>query len=81
MLNKISNELCMQNITFDPDNQRVRCLAHVINLIAKKLIDSLYTSISYENEYDFEEVTDTENNLRNTIYKVNLFTKILKIKN
>lgn len=36
MLDKISSELILKNITFDPNNQRVRCLAHVINLAAKK---------------------------------------------
>ncbi|PKK55802.1 hypothetical protein RhiirC2_645671, partial [Rhizophagus irregularis] len=32
MLEKISQTLKLQNIMFHPENQRVRCLAYVINL-------------------------------------------------
>lgn len=78
MLRKISSELLIQNISFKPDNQRVRCLAHVINLAAKKLIESFYIT-AYENENDFVTVEDTEDNLKNIIYKVNLLQNIINI--
>jgi hypothetical protein len=72
MLDKISSELFLKNITFDPNNQRVRCLAHVINLAAKKAMENS-NSVSYENEMDFIENNDTEKNLKNAIYKVNYY--------
>ena len=72
MLDKISSELILKNITFDPNNQRVRCLAHVINLAAKKAMENS-NSVSYENEMDFIENNDTEENLKNAIYKVNYY--------
>ena len=72
MLDKISSELILKNITFNPNNQRVRCLAHVINLAAKKAMENS-NSVSYENEMDFIENNDTEENLKNAIYKVNYY--------
>ena len=72
MLDKISSELILKNITFDPNNQWVRCLAHVINLAAKKAMENS-NSVSYENEMDFIENNDTEENLKNAIYKVNYY--------
>jgi hypothetical protein len=44
MLNKISANLHEKNIIFDPNSQRIRCLAHVINLAAKQAIENLYIS-------------------------------------
>ncbi|CAB4485121.1 unnamed protein product [Rhizophagus irregularis] len=70
MLDKISQSLAKKSITFDPKNQRVRCFAHVINLAAKKLIDNLQVPLLYEDENSFEEAEDTEDNLKDTIYKV-----------
>ncbi|CAB5205209.1 unnamed protein product [Rhizophagus irregularis] len=71
MLEKISQTLKLQNIMFHPENQRVRCLAHVINLAAKKLIDCLYvTRIPYENEDIFEAIEDNNDNLKDAIYKL-----------
>jgi hypothetical protein len=79
MLENISQSLKLQNITFDPNNHRVRCLAHVINLGAKKLIDHLYVTnkISYEDENTFEVSEDNDDNLKDAIYKViNIIAKI-----
>ncbi|CAB4474626.1 unnamed protein product [Rhizophagus irregularis] len=70
MLDKISQSLAKKSITFDPKNQRVRCFAHVINLAAKKLIDNLQVPLLYEDENSFEEAEDTEDNLKDTIYKL-----------
>jgi len=78
MLDKISSELILKNITFDPNNQRVRCLAHVINLAAKKAMENS-NSVSYENEINFIENNDTEENLKNAIYKVNYYRQFLFI--
>jgi hypothetical protein len=80
MLENISQSLKLQNIIFDPNNHRVRCLAHVINLGAKKLIDHLYVTneISYEDENTFEVSEDNDDNLKDAIYKVtNIIAKIL----
>lgn len=78
MLQKISEKLYTQNIIFEPNDHQVRCLAHVINLSAKKIIESFYKTKSYENESEFIIVEDDEDNLKNAIYKVNLLF-IIKI--
>ena len=72
MLNKISSELYLKNITFEPDNQRVRCLAHIINLAAKKAIENS-NFVLYEDEMEFVEIDDSEENLKSVIYKVNYY--------
>ena len=69
MLEKISQTLKTQNIDFDPEEQRVRCLAHVINLAAKKLISCICVA-QYENEDSFEATEDNDDNLKDVIYKV-----------
>lgn len=74
MIDKISQNLARQNIKFNPEDQHVRCLAHVINLAAKTLIDSLATPC--EDENSFEHAEDTEDNLNDAIYKVILFQSI-----
>ncbi|RGB22438.1 hypothetical protein C1646_677836 [Rhizophagus diaphanus] len=72
MLENISQFLKLQNIIFNPNNHRIRCLAHVINLGAKKLIDHLYmtNTISYEDENAFEVSEDNDDNLKDAIYKL-----------
>ncbi|GBC14125.2 ribonuclease H-like protein [Rhizophagus irregularis DAOM 181602=DAOM 197198] len=70
MLDKISQSLAKKSITFDPKNQCVHCFAYVINLAAKKLIDNLQVPLLYEDENSFEEAEDTEDNLKDTIYKL-----------
>lgn len=77
MLENVSRTLAIQNIRFHPEDHRVRCLAHVINLAAKKLIDSLYVSELYD-ENSFETTEDTANNLKNAIFKV-IFLRIINI--
>jgi len=72
MLKKISEKLYSQNIIFEPNDHQVKCLAHVINLSAKKIIESFYKTKLYENESEFVTIEDTEDNLKNAIYKVNL---------
>ena len=72
MLRKISEKLYEQNIVFEPNDQQVRCLAHIINLSAKKIIESFYRTKSYENKSEFVAIEDTEDNLKNSIYKVNV---------
>jgi hypothetical protein len=57
MLNKISDALKDKNIKFNPRNQRVRCLAHIINLAAKKAIENLYVTWS-DNDNSLDEVDD-----------------------
>ena len=67
MLNKISNSLQEKGITFNPDNQRVQCLAHIINLAAKQAIENLYVSWSDDDALD--EANDNAE-LTSIIYKV-----------
>ena len=55
MLNKISINLHEKNVTFDPNNQRIRCLAHVINLAAKQAIENLYITRPDDDLNDVEE--------------------------
>jgi hypothetical protein len=71
ILDNISKVLMeIHSITFDLAHHHVRYLAHVINLSARKLIDSLYITVQYEDESSFEEIEDTEDNLLDAIYKV-----------
>ncbi len=67
MLNKISNSLHEKNINFNPNNQRVRCLAHIINLAAKQAIENLYVSWSDD---DILDETNNNTELTSIIYKV-----------
>ena len=67
MLNKISNSLEEKGITFNPDNQRVRCLAHIINLAAKQAIENLY--VSWSDDDILDEANDNAE-LTSIIYKV-----------
>jgi len=67
MLNKISNSLREKNINFNPNNQRVRCLAHIINLAAKQAIENLYVSWSDD---DILDETNNNTELTSIIYKV-----------
>lgn len=68
MLNKISSSLRSKNISFNPNNQRVRCFAHIINLAAKKAVENLY--ISDLNDDDNLDIGETTNELMSVIYKV-----------
>lgn len=76
MLDKLSILLLEKNINFNPNDQHVRCLAHIINLAAKKALENLY---EFNNDFDEESQEDTEeaeevdsNESLNIIYKVNL---------
>jgi len=75
MLNKLSILLFEKNINFDPSDQHVRCLAHIINLAAKKSLENLY-EFNMDNFNKLEENQDTEEaegvESLNIIYKVNL---------
>ncbi|GBC12416.2 zinc finger BED domain-containing protein 1-like [Rhizophagus irregularis DAOM 181602=DAOM 197198] len=68
MLNKISSSLRSKNILFNPNNQRVRCFAHIINLAAKKAVENLY--ISDLNDDDNLDIGETTNELMSVIYKL-----------
>ena len=67
MMNKISNSLHEKNINFNPNNQRVRYLAHIINLAAKQAIENLYVSWSDD---DILDETNNNTELTSIIYKV-----------
>ena len=71
MLEKILQSLTESHgIIFDPEHHCVRCLAHVINLSARKMIDSLFVNIQYEDETSFEEVEDNEEYMKDAVFKV-----------
>lgn len=58
MLERVSNFLQEKNIYFNPQNQRVRCLAHIINLAAKQAIENLYVSYSDVDDNILDEIDD-----------------------
>ncbi len=75
MLCVISDNLKEKNITFDPYNQRVRCLAHVIDLAAKKALKDLNASGPEAEKCILEEVDkvdEIEEDLKSVVYKVSL---------
>ena len=69
MLSNISYYLNDIGITFDPQNQHVRCLAHIINLVAKSALEGLNASGLDINENIIDEEDNSEK-LQNAIYKV-----------
>jgi hypothetical protein len=71
MLFKISYYLNDLNISFEPQNQHVRCLAHIINLAAKDALEGLNASGLEDDENIIDEREETNESLQNTIYKVN----------
>ena len=77
MLNKVSDFLQEKNIIFNPNKQRVRCLAHIINIAVQKVLKNL-NALGLDNENALNEEIETEENLQNIIYKVSyilLFNK------
>ena len=78
MLNKISTMLCEQIIDFDLSNQHIWYLAHIINLTVQKSLENLHASGS-ENENSLNNDEETENKLKNVIYKVSLYFIILEV--
>jgi hypothetical protein len=77
MLKKLSDFLSKKNIVFDPSNQHVRCLAHIINLAAKKTLENLYESYSdnfdeIEESQEIDEAEEESDEALNIIYKVSL---------
>ena len=78
MLNKISTILYEQIINFNLSNQYVRCLTHIINLVIQKSLENLHASES-ENENSLNNNEETENKLKNVIYKVSLYFIILEV--
>lgn len=70
MLFKISYYLNDLNISFESQNQHVRCLAHIINLAAKGALEGLNASGLEEDENIIDEKEETNESLQNTIYKV-----------
>jgi hypothetical protein len=70
MLSNLSYYLSDIGITFDPQNQHVRCLAHIINLAAKSALEGLNASGLDIDENIIDEDEDNGENLQNAIYKV-----------
>lgn len=72
MLDIIRSNLEEKNITFEPENQRVRCLAHIIDLAAKKALEDLRASGPGDEADIMEETVETEEDLKSIVYKVSL---------
>ena len=71
MLEKVSQSLTESHgIIFDPEHHHVKCLAHVINLSARKMIDSLFVNIQYEDKISFEEVENNKEYMKNAVFKI-----------
>jgi hypothetical protein len=70
MLYNISYHLSDLNITFNPSNQHVRCLAHIINLAAKSALEGLNASGLDIDENIIDEEEENGEKLKNAIYKV-----------
>ena len=70
MLSNISYHLSDIGITFEPHNQHVRCLAHIINLAVKSALEGLSASGLDIDENIIDEAEDNVVKLQNTIYKV-----------
>jgi hypothetical protein len=70
MIHKIAYSLNDEYITFESQHQHIRCLAHIINLSAKCILEGLDATGLNINENIFEEMDDNSENLKNTIYKV-----------
>jgi hypothetical protein len=66
MMSKIS---LSNNVNFESHNQHVRCLAHIINLAAKCLLEGLKVSGLSVSEEIFD-LEDDQEKLQNSIYKV-----------
>jgi hypothetical protein len=83
MIHKIEYSLIDEYITFEPQHQHIRCLAHIINLSAKCILEGLDATGLNINENVFEEINDNSEDLKNAIYKVILnyynVTKLLLI--
>jgi hypothetical protein len=55
MNNELSNKILPQNIPFEEADQRVRCLAHILNLACQDALQSLkYITGDSEHEMDFD---------------------------
>jgi hypothetical protein len=70
MLSNISYYLSDLSITFNPQDQHVRCLAHIINLAAKSALEGLNASGLDIDENIIDEDEDNGEKLQNAIYKV-----------
>ncbi len=66
------------NYWFWSIKSNVRCLAHIINLAVQKSLENLHASES-ENENSLNNNEETENKLKNVIYKVSLYFIILEV--
>jgi len=75
MLNIIQSNLKEKNIIFELKDQRVRCLAHIIDLAAKKALEDLRASAPAD-ETDImketKETEETEEDRKSIVYKVSL---------
>lgn len=71
MLEKLSESLADQGVFFDSYNQRVRCLAHVINLAARSALENLHAS-GFDDINEILESEDTTSKLDNVMYKVTM---------
>ena len=74
MLNKLSILLQEKNINFDPNNQHVRCFAHIINLAAKKALENLhkFDLNNFDELEENQEMEEESNESLNIIFKISM---------
>jgi len=67
-MESLANTLTSENIDFNPKDQWVRCLAHIINLAVQSALGSL-RSVAANSENDVLE-DDNETATASVVYKV-----------
>lgn len=70
MFNKFESICNYEGINFDAKNQRVRCLAHIINLAAQSILKSLNEEAPNNENENLEE--NSSNNTIGTVVKVKI---------
>jgi hypothetical protein len=65
MFNKFEIMCKDENIKFDPENQHVRCLAHIINLAVQSILKSLKAEAPNNENEILEEESSSITSVRN----------------
>jgi hypothetical protein len=71
-LRAIETAFLKENIEFSAENQHVRCLAHVINLAAQQILQTLNAGANIELDSDNIQITGETGETAGILYKVSL---------
>ena len=71
-LRAIETAFLKENIEFSAENQHVRCLAHVINLAAQQILQTLNAGANIELDSDNIQITEETGETAGILYKVSL---------